>query len=119
MHRDGADPHNMSPGDFLCDFCGQPWHEDRPFVEGHRGSCICANCLTLAYTAIVLHDAGEPPRGGAVCTLCLQPKPDEAHWTSPVFDDTLACARCIRQSAGVLHKDPEINWRKPGAPGPR
>lgn len=127
MHRDGADPDNMNPEDFLCDFCGQPWREDRPFVEGHRGSCICGNCLAIAYTAIVLNDGGEPmpatasaPGGeGAACALCLQPKAEEAHWPSPVFEDKFVCARCVRQSAGVLHKDPEIAWRKPGSPSPR
>lgn len=113
MHREGADPENMSPEDFLCDFCGRPWAEDRPFVEGHRGSCVCGMCLTLAYAALTRHESGELPRDGEFCTLCLEPKTAESHWRSPVFNNKLICTRCAKQSAGVLHKDSEVSWHKP------
>ncbi len=116
MHREGADPFNMQPEDFLCDFCGLPWSEDRPFVEGHRGSCICGKCLTVAYSALVHLNAGEPLGEGGACTLCLEPKRDQPHWRSPALPEKLACIRCVKQSAGVLHKDPEADWEKPKPP---
>jgi len=114
MHREGADPVNMTAEDFLCDFCGQHWREDRPFVEGHRGSCICGPCLTVAYAELVLHKTGEEPGEGEACTLCLRPEPGEPAWRSPVRDEALACRTCVKRSAGVLHKDAETDWRKPG-----
>jgi hypothetical protein len=116
MHREGADPHNMTAEDFLCDFCGQHWREDRPFVEGHRGSCICGACLTVAYAEIALHAGGVLPGEGEPCALCLMERTDVAHWRSPVFEDRLACVQCVKRSAGVLHKDEETGWRKPVAP---
>ncbi|USN98713.1 MAG: hypothetical protein H6810_11190 [Phycisphaeraceae bacterium] len=115
MHREGADPENMRPEDFLCDFCGQAWRDDRPFVEGHRGSCVCGNCLWIAYAVLAVHRSGEPMGEGAVCAMCLESKADEACWRSPVFEAMLICTRCAKQSAGVLHQDPETDWRKPGA----
>lgn len=107
----------MQAEDFLCDFCEQRWSEDRPFVEGHRGSCICGNCLTLAYAALVHLRAGDPASEGEACTLCLEPKAGEPHWRSPLEPSRLACVRCVKQSAGVLHKDPETPWTKPVKPG--
>lgn len=113
MHREGADPLNMSAEDFLCDFCGQAWREDRPFVEGHRGSCICGPCLSVAYAGLVLHRVNDQPGEGEACALCLLERPEVAHWRSPVFGDTLACVQCVKRSAGVLHKDEDTAWRKP------
>jgi hypothetical protein len=117
MHREGFDPNDMTAEDFLCDFCHQPWSEDRPFVEGHRGSCICGRCLTLAFADLAIHFVSDQPRDGEACTLCLEPKPDTAHWRSPAFEDTIACVNCVKRAAGVLHKDPDTPWTKPaGAP---
>lgn len=112
MHRPGADLANMQMADILCDFCTQPWSHERPMVEGHRGSCICGRCLTVAYTALVIHepDDGEPPAAG--CTLCLE-QGARPHWQSPLRDEAAVCLRCVKQAAGVLHKDPESPWRKP------
>jgi hypothetical protein len=111
MHRPGADPENMGPDDFLCDFCGRGWAEDRPMVEGHRGSLICGRCLTVAYTEAVTHGL-RSATSGAACTLCLEPR-DGPAWASPGRPEAVACLRCIKQSAGVLTKDPEANWRRP------
>ena len=121
MHRPGSDPNNMTPDDFLCDYCGQPWAEDRPLVEGHKGSCICGNCLTVAYTALVINDDSVEPEPGEACALCLGAEEGTPHWRSPVAvggRHAIVCRRCVKQSAGVLQKDPEIPWSKPGRTPP-
>ena len=51
MHRPGSDPLDMRAEDFLCDFCGEHWSEERPMVEGHHGSLACGPCLTAAFRA--------------------------------------------------------------------
>lgn len=119
MQRPGADPENMQPADFLCDFCGQPWSDDRPLVEGHQGACICGHCLTIAFTELAITKIGEPAQPGEKCCLCLEEGRDDPHWRSPVFDGEgedakVACRRCIKQAAGALHKDRDIEWSKPG-----
>ena len=111
MQRPGCDPDNMEPADFLCDFCGQCWADGRPMVEGHRGSLICGPCLGVAYVEVVQGGARSAP-GGAACTLCLEAR-DGAMWASGARE-AFACLRCVKQSAGVLTKDPESGWRKPG-----
>lgn len=110
MHRDGT-PERME--DILCDFCGSSWTDDRPMVEGHRGSCICGRCLSVAYAEVVVAGVGDRPEplpsgmtvsdlipgapdlrdpahaGPAVepCCLCLESGRDEPHWRSPLHDD--------------------------------
>jgi len=91
MRREGCDPTNVQMSDVLCDFCSREWTDARPMVEGHQGSCICGDCLAAAYRAIV-----------------LQPPP-------AVSAPARACRRCVRQSAAVLAKDPDLGWRKPEA----
>ena len=70
MQRQGADPQNMEITDFICDFSRKPWDGQFPLVEGHRGSLISGDCLTLAYRFVVLEEqtALEP---GYTCTMCL------------------------------------------------
>lgn len=110
MRSPGCDPDDLRPADFLCDFCGQAWAEDRPMVEGHRGSCICGGCLALAYRHLVLADgAGSGP---TTCTLCLEARDDPA-WRPDAGGGAAACRRCVRQSAAVLQKDPDSGWRRP------
>ena len=101
---------------FICDFCHQPWAVDRPMVEGHRGSIICSNCLSIAYTQVVQQRLGSPVDKDDTCLLCLEHGRDDPHWRSPMFDDAIACRRCLKQSAGVLHKDPDFEWQKPRDP---
>lgn len=101
---------------FLCDFCHQPWSMDRAMVEGHRGSLICANCLSISYTELVHLKLGSPVESTDTCVLCLESGRDDPHWRSPMYSDALACRRCIKQSAGVLHKDSDIDWQKPRDP---
>lgn len=113
MQRPGADPENMQMGDILCDFCGRAWTEDVPMVEGHRGSCICGRCLTVAYTETALHGQ-RTAAPGAACTLCLEVR-DGPAWASPTSAEAVACLRCVKQSAGVLVKDADSGWRKPTA----
>ncbi|MEM9065413.1 MAG: ClpX C4-type zinc finger protein [Planctomycetota bacterium] len=116
MRREGADEENLAMEDFLCDFCGKPWTEDRPMVEGHRGSCICGPCLTVAWTELLIAESGSDLAPGETCTLCLE-ESEGAVWRSPMSNAT-ACKRCVKQSAGVLHKDRDIAWTKPGAGSP-
>ncbi len=101
---------------FVCDFCHQPWDDSRPMVEGHRGSLICANCLSIGYTEIVHLKLGSPVEREDTCLLCLEHGRDDPHWRSPMFDQAIACRRCLKQSAGVLHKDPDYTWQKPRDP---
>ncbi len=119
MHRPGADPDSMAMEDILCDFCGQQWTDRRPMVEGHRGSCICGNCLSIAYAELMIYKVYDEPGAGEACVLCREEGREEPHWRSPVFEGDeakLACRRCVKQSAGVLHKDKDIAWSKPLAP---
>lgn len=104
---------------FKCDFCHSPWDDQRPMVEGHRGALICGNCLSIAYTEIVHLDTGVTPAREQACVLCLENGRDGLHWVSPMDEKVIACRRCIKQSAGVLHKDDDINWRKPPDPSAR
>ncbi|MBO6512608.1 MAG: hypothetical protein JJ974_01415 [Phycisphaerales bacterium] len=101
---------------FVCDYCHQAWSEDRPMVEGHRGSLICGNCLSIAYTQLVHQKLGSPVTDDETCLLCLENGRDDPHWRSPMFDEAVACRRCLKQSAGVLHKDRDIAWEKPRDP---
>ena len=99
---------------FKCDFCHGPWAEDRPMVEGHRGSLICSRCLTIAYETVATGNGGETLPEATLCTLCLAPMGGPA-WRSPAYPDAWICKRCIKQSAGVLTKDKESGWSKPAS----
>ena len=112
MHDTDAQGADM----FVCDFCASPWREDRPMVEGHRGALICANCLSIAFTELVHLKLGSPVDPDEKCVLCLEHGRDERYWRSPIRDEGVACLRCIKQSSGVLHKDPESDWTKPPDP---
>ncbi len=112
MHREGCDPDHVQPEDVLCDFCGDAaWSKGRPCVEGHRGSLICGRCLSEAYAEVVLSAQNLPP---AECTLCLERRNEPAWRGSRV--DAAACRRCVKQSAGVLHKSRDWEWVKPTNP---
>jgi hypothetical protein len=111
MHRPGTDPDNVQLSDIICDFCHTPWREDLPVVEGHRGAIICGDCLTAAYRGLIFGES-PPVDPGYSCRLCLEQRSD-AGWQSPRYPDAAVCARCVRQSAGVLHKDRDYEWEKP------
>ncbi|MEO0511873.1 MAG: hypothetical protein AAF108_03140 [Planctomycetota bacterium] len=113
MHRDNADPANMQPQDFVCDFSLKPWDGTFPMVEGHRGSLISGDCLSVAYRRVVLSGETDTPPS-YTCTMCLEERTQNA-WQSPVCADAVICERCIRQSATRLHKDPDWDWSKPNA----
>lgn len=116
MHRPGADPDNMSAEDFICDFCRRCWAQDRPMIEGHRGSLICGLCLAAAHTEVVLNGGGVRLPEGETCVLCLAPK-DEPHWRGRAEARPPACKTCIKRSGAMLEKDPDNNWKRPTAPG--
>lgn len=80
-------------------------------VEGHRGSLICGPCLSVAFVEAAGGGVRSAPPGAA-CTLCLEPR-EGPMWTSPTRE-AFACLRCVKQSAGVLAKDPDAGWRRPG-----
>lgn len=113
MHRPGANPSDLRMDDVLCDFCEAAWTQERPMVEGHRGSCICHACLAVAYAELTPQpsrvDAGQGP-----CTMCLEDRP-EPHWTSPARDAARICRRCARMAAVVLERDPDAGWSRPTA----
>lgn len=109
---------------FKCDFCRQPWADDRPMVEGHQGSLICSACLSVAYVHVHAAEApaaqqkragDSPETPGPVCRMCLESRPGP-RWSSPLDAAAIACKRCIRQAAGVLERDPDYGWRRPGSP---
>ncbi len=97
---------------FKCDFCRRSWADDLPMVEGHQGSLICARCLTVAYTTLVVSEDAPLPKGGATCTLCLEER-TQPEWRSPLHDEAVVCLRCVKQSATTLEKDPDFGWKKP------
>lgn len=116
MHRKGANPTDMRPADFICDFTGKAWDGTFPMVEGHQGSLICGDALRVAFTEVVLLGQGSMPTG-ATCAMCLEQR-DEPGWQSPVpvgphESGAAICRRCIRQSATKLEKDPDWGWKKP------
>lgn len=118
MLRQDADPANLQPTDFICDFCGSHWSEDRPMVEGHQGSLICGRCLTVAFSQVLLQHAGERPgtlgeHQSETCTMCLEADRPEDHWRSPVRSEALICKRCIKMSATQLERDDDIAWERP------
>jgi hypothetical protein len=112
MRRPDCDPQDVRMSDVLCDFCGREWSDALPMVEGHQGSCVCGDCLRDAFRALVL-DGAPAPSTPARCTLCLEER-DEPAWRA-AGRDAVACRRCVRQSAAVLQKDPDLGWRKPEA----
>lgn len=111
--QDATDPNNVL---FKCDFCLSPWTDDLAMVEGHRGSIICGRCLSVAYAELVHLKSGRPVQPEEKCILCLEESRPDPHWESPVEAGLLACRRCVKQSAGVLHKDRDVPWTKPPDP---
>ncbi len=97
---------------FKCDFCRQPWAEDRQMVEGHQGSLICGPCLSVAYAGVVNAGITVAPPEKILCAMCLEDR-DDSHWQSPAFPETFVCLRCIKQSARMFEKDPESGWKRP------
>ncbi len=111
MHNPGAEGNEF----FLCDFCRRPWSEQRPMVEGHRGSLVCAACLSTAYTDLVHLQGGDTSRPGETCTLCLERR-SQRHWRSPLYEQAIICLRCVKQSSTAMEKDPEVGWKRPPPP---
>jgi hypothetical protein len=119
--KPGTDKNDLKMSDVLCDFCHAEWSEERPLVEGHRGATICGSCLATAYAEVV---------GGAVasdeysCIMCRESQADrealgrgdEPGWPSPSHPEAALCRRCVKLCAGVLEKDPDIDWRRPATP---
>ena len=75
MRRPGTDENDVKMSDVLCDFCHRAWTEDVPMIEGHRGSCICARCLTVASSSI--------ERQSGIGSCCCEPQSGYAANTDP------------------------------------
>jgi len=126
MQRPGMDPDNATPADFICDFCLRPWADERPMVEGHKGSLICSSCLSLSFDELWNRQSGTP--SDRVCNLCLEQR-NEPCWSPPRWPATgpevtpdlpinvatppIACKRCTKQSVVMLERDPDSNWKRP------
>jgi len=123
VRKPGTNPDDVRMSDVLCDFCRSEWTDERPMIEGHHGSCICAACLTCAYEEVVNQKQATAPAGYA-CTMCLEGESDreslnragEPGWQSPVQPDASVCRRCIKLAAGALERDADFNWSRPRAP---
>ena len=119
MRKPGTDETNVQMSDVLCDFCHREWTEAVPMIEGHRGSCLCARCLTLAHTEVVLNGNSTAPADYR-CPMCLEERADrealgrgdEPGWQSPLHDAVI-CRRCVELAAGSLEKDKDFGWKKP------
>ena len=113
MYRPGADRSNIEMTDILCDFCHRTWGNEIPMVEGHQGSCVCGNCLMMAYSAVVL-DKSLETTSGYKCPMCLEAdedraelkRADEAGWQSPAWPDAVICRRCIKQGCRCTAQEP-------------
>lgn len=121
MRKPGIDESNVQMSDVLCDFCRRQWTEDVPMIEGHQGSCLCARCLTMAYTEVVVNGAVSAP-AGYKCPMCLEEEADrealnrggEPGWQSPLHPEAVVCRRCIELAARQLEKDEDHAWQRPG-----
>lgn len=111
MRKPDADENNVQMTDVLCDFCRTEWSEDKPMIEGHQGSCICGNCMRIAYVDVLVNKQDTGPEGYK-CTMCLEHRDDPA-WLSPMYEDAVICRRCIKLGSGALHKDKQFDWQKP------
>ncbi|MBT8486711.1 MAG: hypothetical protein HKO59_14365 [Phycisphaerales bacterium] len=119
MFKPGTDENNVQMSDVLCDFCHREWTDELPLLEGHRGRMICGNCLSIAYQ-LLANERSSNAEAGYTCTLCREGPEDRAAldrteergWASPATGAAV-CARCVRQAAGALHKDPDFPWSKP------
>lgn len=125
MHRPHANPDAMEPADFLCDFCGQCYADDRPMVEGHKGSLVCGKCLAVAYSSVVVRNAGVVVPEHIACSMCLLNKSGD-YWQSPIRAVVMGegvdinpepgaciCRWCVEKSAAMLEKDPLSGWKRP------
>ncbi|MFG0326197.1 MAG: hypothetical protein ACF8SC_02885 [Phycisphaerales bacterium JB037] len=105
MHDNDAQGNDF----FKCDYCLSGWSEDRPMVEGHRGSLICIRCLAMATREVLEGEGGVGASSGVACRLCLQTN-DVRHWQSPMEPEAYACIECIARCGQMLAKDPDIEW---------
>jgi hypothetical protein len=123
VRKPGTDSDNVQMSDVLCDFCRREWTEDVPMIEGHQGSCLCARCLTLAYTEVVVNGSRASP--GYKCPMCLEGDADreamdragEPGWQSPLYPEAVICRRCIELAARQLERDEEHAWTRPSGGG--
>ncbi len=115
MQREGINPDDAQMSDFLCDFCHAQWADDRPMVEGHRGSLICSRCLSLSFDELWNRLGGEPLPEREVCTLCMANHGDPV-WVSPAYPEAKVCKRCSKQSVVMLERDPDYGYKRPAPP---
>ena len=120
MRKPDIDESDVRMSDVLCDFCQRPWTQDVAMIEGHHGSCLCTNCLTVAYTEVVRHGRDTAPPQ-YTCPMCLEAGSDresmgrgeEGGWQSPLRPEAVICRRCIDLAAKALDKDKDFDWTTP------
>ncbi|MCZ6835043.1 MAG: hypothetical protein O7G85_04645, partial [Planctomycetota bacterium] len=76
MRKPGTNEDNVQMTDVICDFCHREWNEAIPMLEGHQGSCLCGNCLKIAYTELVLNKHVPEHEDDWKCPMCLESSED-------------------------------------------
>ena len=73
-------------------------------IEGHRGSCICGDCLSSASLALVQERLIPEV---AQCVLCLRTDRNPI-WKGQDPSSASACRGCIRRSARLMAAEPDV-----------
>lgn len=111
MHRKGINVNDVQPEDILCDYCGRSaWAGGDPCIEGHQGSIVCGECLSLAYAGLVLNKEGQHVE--IKCRMCLETREGQS-WSSEFDNEATICLRCIKQAATALEKSKHWEWSRP------
>ena len=111
MHRKGINVNDVQPEDILCDYCGQSaWSDGDPCIEGHQGSIVCGECLSLAFASLVLNKEGQQVE--LKCRMCLETREGQS-WSSEFDNEATICLRCIKQAATALEKSKHWEWSRP------
>ena len=116
MRKPGTDENSVQMSDVLCDFCHREWTEDVAMIEGHQGSCLCGNCLRLAYAEVVVNGGNTAP-SEYQCPMCLEASRDreamdragEPGWRSPLYEEAVICRRCIELAAKAIDKQKRVS----------
>ena len=112
MHRQGSDRTTSNRGTSSATSANGPWEMDIPSIEGHHGSVFCVECLEQAWDRLVVEKEEIPSDPEWKCCMCLES--NDGPWWQSSLREARVCRRCVKQSAGVLHKSKDWDWKKPG-----